>query len=429
MGNKNDHCQDDIDSGVRDMRNAYSWYIKPSDEEIIKIWGNGILTVDANVLLDLYRYNETTREDLLKSLERFKGRIWISRQAAEEFIRNRYKAIFSVKESFEDATKEMSTLCSALDNAISKLKGNRIVPKNVTNELRDSIKKAVDDVKLQIDYAKQHHPDYTEKDIVFDRILILFDGVVGSKFDIKKYDDVTKEAQRRIDEQIPPGYLDRDKGGDRKYGDYFMWRQILDFSKHEKKPIIFVTSEAKPDWWEEHFGRTVGPRMELLREAMEYTGQRILIYKTERFVSYAAKTIGKEVDKEIVEDILAVRESRSRVAVDLIHQDIIEANDIVNRGILHLRLLRPVYNFTCSGHLDPNMILPPAVYVRLLESPEGMPKYKLGAGAGTNFDFNVHLKSTDFGFYLPNGDYKFEYSARCSSIENQSDEKTDCETE
>lgn len=36
------------------MWNELSWYFRATDEETKKIWDAGILTLDANVLLDLY---------------------------------------------------------------------------------------------------------------------------------------------------------------------------------------------------------------------------------------------------------------------------------------------------------------------------------------------------------------------------------------
>jgi hypothetical protein len=79
-----------------------------------------------------------------------------------------------------------------------------------------------------------------------------------------------------MESKIPPGFLDSKKDGLRPHGDYFMWRQILDYAAKEKKPVIFVTSEGKEDWWEKTSGKTTGLHYELLKEAYEKTGQRLL---------------------------------------------------------------------------------------------------------------------------------------------------------
>ncbi|WP_303875685.1 PIN-like domain-containing protein [Stutzerimonas kunmingensis] len=71
------------------MKNQYGWHLPLPEEEIKKAWDNGVLTVDTNVLLDLYRYHENTRNSLLESIAAFDGRVWLSHQAATEFFRNR----------------------------------------------------------------------------------------------------------------------------------------------------------------------------------------------------------------------------------------------------------------------------------------------------------------------------------------------------
>lgn len=403
------------------MKKEFSWYIRPSDEEFAEIWKAAVLTVDANVLLDLYRYNKATRESLIKSIEEFKDRAWLSRQAAEEFVRNRYRAIISVAKSFKDAESEVGKLRDSLSSAISQLKGNRIVAKEVISSLSDSVESAVNQAERSIKEASDGHPDFLSHDPILDRILNLFDGSVGSEYTEDKKEEIKAEAQRRIDEQVPPGFLDDDKDGERKYGDYFLWRQILDYAKDNYVPIIFITSERKNDWWEIYSGQTVGLRPELLKEAAA-TGQRILVYKTERFLEFAAESTGTEVDKSAVEDIQAVSEARSveGMTVELIQQSILEANAISNKGTLKVRLHRPVYKFTCSGQLKPRMNAPPNVWIRLSDSPEEIPSHKLGAGAGTIFDFNAHIKSEDYGVSLPTGIYVLEYEATCENSDNDS---------
>jgi hypothetical protein len=68
------------------VRNKFRWYLTPDKEETDQAWANGTLTLDANVLLDLYRYHEQTRESLLKAMEAWTGRVWVSHQASEEFF-------------------------------------------------------------------------------------------------------------------------------------------------------------------------------------------------------------------------------------------------------------------------------------------------------------------------------------------------------
>jgi len=109
------------------MKRDYEWYFWQNEDEASIPWETGVLTVDANVLLDLYRYHESTREELLTCLEAFRDRIWISRQAADEFLRNRAKVIVSSSKEYLSAEKNLDSLSQSLSASVEKLRGNRII--------------------------------------------------------------------------------------------------------------------------------------------------------------------------------------------------------------------------------------------------------------------------------------------------------------
>ena len=134
------------DGGVH-MRKKYQWYIPPSSEEIDAAWNGGVLTLDANVLLDLYRYHIQTREDLLKAIEGFKEKIWISDQASREFIRNRNAVIAAAEKTFLSLAKELDELARAAESTINKLRGHGLIPRVTINTLSMKLMEAVKDEK------------------------------------------------------------------------------------------------------------------------------------------------------------------------------------------------------------------------------------------------------------------------------------------
>ncbi len=121
------------------MLKKFAWYIQPTEDELNTIWKTGILTVDTNVLLDLYRYHESTRDSLISSLEKFEGNRWLSHQACQEFFRNRTKVIISSNQTFKQAQDEIEKLTKNVESAASQLKGNRIIPANISDQLKESI--------------------------------------------------------------------------------------------------------------------------------------------------------------------------------------------------------------------------------------------------------------------------------------------------
>ena len=68
------------------MKDKFYEYIDPKTEEVEEIWKNGNISVDANILLNFYRYTEKTREEFFAALEKCKDQLWLTYQAGEEFF-------------------------------------------------------------------------------------------------------------------------------------------------------------------------------------------------------------------------------------------------------------------------------------------------------------------------------------------------------
>jgi hypothetical protein len=404
-----------------EMRKEFAWYFGASDSEIKSIWEKGLLTVDANVLLDLYRYHANTRDSLLACIERFQRRLWLSRQAADEFFRNRSKVIISASAGFKQAMEELTKLGKALDATVAQLQTNRIIPGDIAANLRMATRTAISSAEERVATSGSAHPKFLDSDPLLEKLLTMFENAVGPNFTEEELKKVKLEAEQRKKMEVPPGFLDEHKAGDRPFGDFFLWRQVLDHAKAKSTPIILVTSERKEDWWERHSGQTVGPRLELLREAHEYSGQRILIYQTDRFLEFATERLGGTVDTNVVEEIRAVDKLRSTAnVVREAVQSVQSCSPTMSAGLLTVDIVRPVFMFTASGHFEPNLLTAPSMRVRLVENPQLLPRYRLSAGSGTNHDFNIHLKSIEYGATLPAGKYVFEYGAEIASGQSDS---------
>jgi hypothetical protein len=407
------------------MKEQFEWYFPRTQAQIKDIWDRGILTVDTNVLLDLYRYHEDTTKALLDSLILFKGRAWISHQVAEEFFRNRNKVILSSIKAFNDAEQNIAEIRKASEEPLKKLKNNRIIPDEVADSLEQAINSAVKKTEGEIQQIRTNFPDYIKKDPILKKICELFDSSIGAPFEKDNLPEILKEAKRRAENNIPPGFKDKHKEGDKTYGDYMLWRQILDYIKDVKTPLILVTSEEKEDWWEKVSGRTVGPLYDLLKEFHDETKQPLLLYRTSRFLEFSNEKTGKEINSEALSEIIDVARARQKQR-DTPLARVLNQNDTINdgekvSGQLIVELLEPVYRFTCSGHFSPPLDEIPSLRAKLVKSPNGTPNHSIRYGTGTTFDFNIHLKSTDFEVYLPTGQYVFEYDAK---VENSNDENT-----
>ncbi|WP_298566241.1 hypothetical protein [uncultured Aliiroseovarius sp.] len=108
---------------------------------------------------------------------------------------------------------------------------------------------------------------------------------------------------------------------------------------------------------------------------------------------------------------LSARPTRTVPVVGDVSQEIEGASSNHNLGEITVEIQRPIYSFTATGKIEPNFSSPPHnVDVKLIGYPSGTPNdIKVHGGAGTPFDFSVHLKSRIFGVMLPAGTYIFAY--------------------
>lgn len=100
------------------MKNSYKGFRQLSEADFKSLWKTAVFVFDANVLLNLYRYQSPTRDDLLKVLEKLDDRIWIPYHVGLEFERNRLIVIADQKRRFSEVRK---TVEKSKNNLIAEL--------------------------------------------------------------------------------------------------------------------------------------------------------------------------------------------------------------------------------------------------------------------------------------------------------------------
>lgn len=286
------------------MKKLFGHLLPFTEVEIDEICKNGTLTVDANVLLDLYRCHSETRDAILRAIRWFEGRLWLSHQAASEFMRNYARVALQVNTELDSADKKLSEMEKAVKEANEKLAGLRSLSREVGQQLKDAVDTAIDNAKQRVDKERAGYSKEVADEIL-KNVLSLFDGCVGGEPSDAEGLVLKKEAERRIKDKVPPGYEDEKKKSPRAQGDYFLWHQVLQRAKEIAGPIILVTSEQKEDWWERAQGKIIGPRYELLEEAHRVAGQRVFICRTEPFLDHVAKRAGGAVSEIVRSDLRA----------------------------------------------------------------------------------------------------------------------------
>lgn len=80
-------------SDQRGIFDGFDGYAPRSEEDWKNTLSNGLVVVDTNVLLSLYRYNPEARNSLLRTLQAFDSRLWVPNQVMVEFWRNHPNAL------------------------------------------------------------------------------------------------------------------------------------------------------------------------------------------------------------------------------------------------------------------------------------------------------------------------------------------------
>lgn len=95
------------------MKNAIREYLELNSQEKNDLWGTATFVFDTNVFLNLYRYSNNTRNQLIESFEWLKKRIWMPYQVASEFCKDRYNVIDEANRRFDNISAEADKLADS----------------------------------------------------------------------------------------------------------------------------------------------------------------------------------------------------------------------------------------------------------------------------------------------------------------------------
>lgn len=292
------------------MKNEFIGFYDPTEAEIDDSWDNGIFAFDTNTLLNLYRYTDQTRNDFLAALTTLKARLFLPYQASFEFLSNRNGVINGLENSYSNVSSIFQVNFEKnLSPQINQFKRHPAIQLDRINKLYEEFQA---ELKAELDTQKQAHPDFKSKDEVLDKVTDLFDAAVGKGFSREELKKIYSEGKDRYAELIPPGYKDleekRKKGEQHVYGDLIIWKELINYSKSKKKPLIFVTDDRKEDWWTTINGKIVRPREELIKEFFDLTGIRILIYNADVFLHFAKERgLVPQLKEETINEVKDVR--------------------------------------------------------------------------------------------------------------------------
>lgn len=292
------------------MKQTFKEYYRIDDAEAKRIWKEGIIVVDTNILLNLYRYSKDTSDDVFKVLKSVKERLWLPYQACYEFHENRLNTYYDSWNAADSIKKKLNANIEKFTKDVVSQYGRNPFVK--VDELTKVINRSVKSINTKLNEWKTSVTDFVNDDKILDEITTLFYEKVGLDYDEEELKAIFKEGEARYKVKCPPGFKDdtpekRATGLRHVFGDLILWKQLIDYAKEQKKDVVFISDDQKEDWWVEWKGMKIYPRPELVREFEKETkGKRIIFYNQQQFLSFAQDGLQNKTKESTIKEIESV---------------------------------------------------------------------------------------------------------------------------
>ena len=288
------------------MRERFLGWYRRTPEQLSAVWDAALFVPDANILLHCLRHPENVRDQLLRLFVVLRDSLWIPYQVGLEFHRNRLDVEFGSRDAYDRVAEDCTAALKQARDRLRHLRAHPVI--DVERELA-ALDRFVADFRDRLRVDKENHPTQAISEAL-ERLTGLFEGRVGEKWQPDQLKALYREGEERYANMIPPGYKDsrKDAGQHGKYGDLIIWKDMIAKAKEEQCPVIFISDDAKEDWWWIHRGEKLGPRPELIQEFKDCSGQSFHIYQFTQFLRIAADRHPKieagvtEIEKSLRED-------------------------------------------------------------------------------------------------------------------------------
>ena len=283
-----------------------------SSEQLDAALRNAIVAVDANVLLDLYRFRPRTSQDLITVLQKLGDRLVVPHQAVREFWRRRQHTLDSPRRSTKEATDALAKSGRSVCDALASWAKAVGVDEDELAGLTARVNGFLGELRGELQAVLQDAGEERAMDPVLDQLEELLAGRVTVPLDQEEWTGCITEANRRIDSEEPPGYLDADKGGsdlpEGGAGDYLVWYQTTRYAREQDRDLLIVTRDEKEDWWWRQQSEFIGPRPELVLEYQALSGRQLFLMRPLDLLRRAA-VLGVRVDQASSAEVAGVADA------------------------------------------------------------------------------------------------------------------------
>lgn len=302
-----------------------------TDEREERLWNESIIVFDSSALLDFYFLPKKTRQKIFNELfnNKLKDRLWSPSHVKFEYLKNRESVIKKpISENYkplkEEIIKKIKDSIALVDKNVTDLKNRtknddkhpHLDQKEIDyfyeklKTFKNDTEKFEEEIKAKIGEVEESISKLPDNDDVKKAFETYFE--FGREYTFEEIIEITKEGKHRFEFKIPPGYGDfynKEKKGTQIFGDLIIWKQILEFTKNEKKPILFITNDiSKDEDWcyidkKSSEIRVYAPREELIKEINDHSGVELWIYNLPQFLYLSNKYLKSTIQDDIIQNI------------------------------------------------------------------------------------------------------------------------------
>ncbi|NUU05905.1 PIN-like domain-containing protein [Leifsonia sp. C5G2] len=277
----------------RGLYDGFEGYRDPTEDEVLALLETCPIILDTNVLLDIYGFEEPARVLALDVLDSIRSRLWVPHQVMREFWRNRHSVIAGISSPVQPIDAVRGELLAI----VNSLRPDRERPEEIQS-MRETVETQLDELAEAISKARGNPLNIAQilTDTSLDPVLARLEGVLRGRVGRPLGDDEPSLIQaglKRFAVKIPPGYMDAEDKADQLpeqgTGDYLLWEQTLRYVSElqaSSDAFVIVTNDAKEDWRINVANlkkRALGVRPELVAEALDRTGRRLVLLQQSDF--------------------------------------------------------------------------------------------------------------------------------------------------
>ncbi len=293
-------------SGRLSLADGFEFHLSASPMDYERVLKEGLVALDTNAVLNLYRYTDTARQELFGVLRSLGERLWIPHQVAVEFWRNRESAASDLDFFGNTVIEELQDFRNQIEQSLRTWANRVALSHEDLNQILNDFKPAFDGASSRVHEFAGERSEGRSRNTFEDPVLLELQEVLSGKIGIpmtsKVYEEAVAEGLRRVDERVPPGYKDKKKGDNGAAGDYLVWAQILHEAKLRRSEVLLITGDVKEDWWRRESGEIRGPRLELSQEFHAAVGSRLFMLRPPRFLELAREVLHATVANETISD-------------------------------------------------------------------------------------------------------------------------------